>query len=87
MINGSTTLLFFLLFTDLCFHRGFVCDQNAQCLNGRCVCDEGYKGDGMYCFGWLNDFVCLFVCLFVIVAAAAAVVAIIIITIHHHDRD
>lgn len=25
------------------------CDTHARCDNGRCICNEGYVGDGMTC--------------------------------------
>ena len=28
-----------------------MCDSNAKCTNGRCVCDAGYQGDGQRCDG------------------------------------
>lgn len=27
------------------------CDVNAACRSGRCVCNEGFKGDGFKCTG------------------------------------
>ena len=26
-----------------------VCDENADCIEGQCVCNENYIGDGMSC--------------------------------------
>jgi hypothetical protein len=28
-----------------------ICDPNARCVDGRCVCGEGFEGDGAFCLG------------------------------------
>ena len=47
----------FLLQTDIdeCKNDEHKCDVNANCFNVKghyeCLCKEGYKGDGLSCFG------------------------------------
>lgn len=36
-----------LVYLDECNH----CDVNAICVNGHCICEQGYVGDGLECWG------------------------------------
>ena len=48
MLKSMQLLLFFLLAADPCVQ----CDKvNAKCVEEKCVCNEGFKGDGKTCEG------------------------------------
>ena len=39
------------IFLDSCTAKGFSCDPNAKCADGKCECQDGYKGNGEVCQG------------------------------------